>query len=262
MKECIKCHDIFPLTSKFFGIRKDSPDGFRNDCKVCVKKRRDAWHIKNRVNQLLKMKNNWYENREKRLVEKREYNCVNRGILIKKCHVYYENNREALLAQMREFRDNNKEKINHRRREQRIENYESYMKVSNEYNKKNRERIRVRSRKYRAKKRRTDPYYRLLSNLRSRISLALRKAKKTDKTIKLIGCTIPELETHLAKQFQPGMSMENYGQWHVDHKIPCAVFDLSDPRQQKECFNYTNLQPLWAEDNLKKGSKMLKEMAF
>lgn len=51
------------------------------------------------------------------------------------------------------------------------------------------------------------------------------------------------------------MSWENYGEWHIDHIKPCSSFDLSDPKQQKECFNYTNLQPLWAIDNLKKSYK-------
>ena len=51
------------------------------------------------------------------------------------------------------------------------------------------------------------------------------------------------------------MSWNNYGEWHVDHIKPCAKFDLSEEEQQKKCFNYKNLQPLWGEDNLKKGDK-------
>ena len=52
------------------------------------------------------------------------------------------------------------------------------------------------------------------------------------------------------------MNWENYGVWHIDHIIPCARFDLSDPGQQKICFHYTNLQPMWGEDNLKKGARL------
>lgn len=72
-------------------------------------------------------------------------------------------------------------------------------------------------------------------------------------TIKLIGCSIEQLKQHLEKQFKLGMSWFNYGKWHVDHIKPCASFDLTDIEQQKQCFNYTNLQPLWAEENLVKG---------
>ena len=62
---------------------------------------------------------------------------------------------------------------------------------------------------------------------------------------------------HLEKQFQPGMSWDNHGYdgWHVDHIRPCASFDLTDEEQVRKCFHYTNLQPLWAKDNLRKGSE-------
>jgi hypothetical protein len=52
------------------------------------------------------------------------------------------------------------------------------------------------------------------------------------------------------------MTKENYGKWHTDHIIPCAAFDLSDPKQQTKCFHYSNIQPLWAEENLRKGAKL------
>lgn len=66
------------------------------------------------------------------------------------------------------------------------------------------------------------------------------------------------LKKHLEKQFQNGMTWKNHTKdgWHIDHIIPCSFFDLSDPEQQKECFNYKNLQPLWAEDNLSKGNNI------
>lgn len=63
------------------------------------------------------------------------------------------------------------------------------------------------------------------------------------------------LLSHIADQFVNGMTWENMGQWHIDHIRPCASFDLTDPEQQKECFHYTNLQPLWATDNLRKSDK-------
>jgi hypothetical protein len=69
----------------------------------------------------------------------------------------------------------------------------------------------------------------------------------------MLGCTIEELWKHLEKKFKPGMTKENHGKWHVDHIIPCAIFDLSKPEEQIKCFHYTNLQPLWAIDNIRKG---------
>ena len=59
----------------------------------------------------------------------------------------------------------------------------------------------------------------------------------------------------LEAQFLPGMTWDNHGEWHIDHIRPCASFDFSDPQQQKECSHYSNLQPLWAKDNLSKSDK-------
>ena len=70
--------------------------------------------------------------------------------------------------------------------------------------------------------------------------------------MELIGCTREKLIEHLENQFLPGMSWENYGKWHVDHIKPCSMFDFTDLEEQKRCFHYSNLQPLWAKDNLSK----------
>jgi hypothetical protein len=88
---------------------------------------------------------------------------------------------------------------------------------------------------------------------------ALNGVNKACTTKRLIGCTTKELRNHLEAQFIDDMSWDNYGYygWHIDHIIPCACFDLSDPEQQRQCFHYTNLQPLWAEDNLRKSDKIL-----
>jgi hypothetical protein len=79
---------------------------------------------------------------------------------------------------------------------------------------------------------------------------------KSARTQELIGCTVKELQEHLEKQFTNGMTWENYGEWHVDHIIPCSSFDFTKEEEQRTCFNYKNLQPLWAEDNYKKKKKM------
>ena len=80
-------------------------------------------------------------------------------------------------------------------------------------------------------------------------------ANKSDKTIKLLGLNFKEFKEYFEKLFKKGMNWENHGEWHIDHIIPCAKFDLTNPKQQKVCFNYKNLQPLWAEENLKKSDK-------
>jgi hypothetical protein len=98
----------------------------------------------------------------------------------------------------------------------------------------------------------TKPSIKVVNGLRSRLrELVLHRASHMND---LIGCTGQQLVAHLEAQFLPGMNWDNYGLfgWHVDHIRPCASFDFSDPEQQRQCFHYTNLQPLWAADNLRK----------
>ena len=104
-------------------------------------------------------------------------------------------------------------------------------------------------------KHRHDPRTKAKRNLSRRMRTLF--SKNGDQTIDFIGCSIDDLKSHLEKQFVDGMNWENYGRygWHVDHIRPCCSFDLTDPEQQRECFNYTNLQPLWAKDNLAKGGR-------
>jgi hypothetical protein len=107
---------------------------------------------------------------------------------------------------------------------------------------------------------RQDPTQQLLNSLRSRLSSLTKGGAKSGSTIELTGCTIEDLRRHLEAQFADGMSWDNYGRtgWHIDHIRPCASFDLSDPNQQRQCFHYTNLQPLWAADNIRKGARWQK----
>lgn len=112
----------------------------------------------------------------------------------------------------------------------------------------------------RSRKRRwaTDPQFRVSCVLRNRLKDALGGTQKASTTLELVGIDWSGLVAHIEKQFLPGMSWDNYGYetWHVDHIRPCASFDLTDPEQQRQCFHYTNLQPLWAADNLSKSARL------
>lgn len=112
------------------------------------------------------------------------------------------------------------------------------------------------------KKYRTNLAFKILENHRSRIRSALSgKAKKSESSLNLLGCSIEDFRKHLEKQFKPGMSWENRGKgkgkWNVDHIRPCASFNMLDPEQQKQCFHFSNQQPLWDSENLKKSSLWL-----
>jgi hypothetical protein len=111
--------------------------------------------------------------------------------------------------------------------------------------------------KYVNNKLKTNLNYKIKCYLRHRIYMALNGNPKLSTTMKLVGCSIKYLKKHLEKQFKIGMNWSNYGKWHIDHIRPCASFDLSKPSEQKKCFYYTNLQPLWAEENLRKHCKIM-----
>ncbi len=111
-----------------------------------------------------------------------------------------------------------------------------------------------------ARKYREDPDYRLLLILRGRVRTAIGRdyGEKAARSMELVGCSMLELKSHIESLFLPGMTWENRGRlgWHIDHKIPCASFNLSNPEDQKKCFHFTNLQPMWWRDNLSKAAKI------
>ncbi len=125
------------------------------------------------------------------------------------------------------------------------------------YRDQNKDNIRSTKRSYEQKMMKYDAVYKLRKSLRSRIWIALKRRmlSKSTRTFELTGCSIPELKQHLESKFQDGMTWENHGEWHIDHIRPCASFNLADEAEQRACFHFSNLQPLWARDNLSKGAK-------
>jgi hypothetical protein len=96
---------------------------------------------------------------------------------------------------------------------------------------------------------------RIKRNLRSRLNKALQGNYKTGSAVRDLGCSIEELKKYLESKFQDGMTWDNYGQWHIDHIRPLCSFNLQDPEELKKVCHYSNLQPLWAKDNLDKRNK-------
>lgn len=109
-------------------------------------------------------------------------------------------------------------------------------------------------RKYMKSRRQLDVNFRLIDNLRHRLWSALTGNFKSGSAIEDLGCTIDQLKSWIMYQFQPGMTWENYGEWHIDHVKPLSSFDLTTREQILKACNWYNLQPLWAKDNLRKGN--------
>lgn len=126
-----------------------------------------------------------------------------------------------------------------------------------EYQKKyyNKPETKEKVKEYRSNRYNSDPLYKLMINIRKRISESFR-SEKINKKIKseiILGCSFLEFRIYIEKQFVEGMSWENYGEWHLDHKTP-----VSWGKSEEEIYilnHYTNFQPLWASDNLSKGNR-------
>lgn len=99
--------------------------------------------------------------------------------------------------------------------------------------------------------------YLLKKNLRNRFKQALKNNYKAGSAVKLLGISIVEFKQYLEILFQPGMTWNNYGDWHIDHIFPLSGGDLADINFLKMVCHYTNLQPLWEKDNLSKGNTKL-----
>lgn len=175
---------------------------------------------------------------------------------------------------MRKYRALHREDYNAGMRDWRKKNSEHYRKWWRDFELKNKNARKEKSRSCRARmmrlnpslvrerernkqaKQRQRPEVRILGSLRARCWKALQGGRKESSTRELLGCSCVELRIHLEKHFRLGMSWENYGihGWHIDHIKPCASFDLTDPAQQKQCFHFSNLQPLWRLENLAKGN--------
>jgi len=128
-----------------------------------------------------------------------------------------------------------------------------------EWRKENSQKINKKILEYEKKRKLIDPNFKLLKTLRSRLGSAIKSqnSNKNNTTIELLGCSVSFLKGFLEAKFKEGMTWENHGKWHIDHIKPCASFNLLDEEEQKKCFHYTNLQPLWASVNLSKGCKYI-----
>lgn len=227
IKQCTKCKKEYPLNEHFFNINKDYKDGFSYYCKKCQQE-------------------------------------INRK--------YYKEHRERLNEQNKQYQQDHKEEITEQRRNhyqetinlqrERAKKYyyqhrEERNKYSRNYQQTNKDRLRIYYLDRHYQRLNNNVHYRLLHNLRANITSAFDKRYKSGKAIDLVGCSIDFLKKHLESQFKENMTWENYGKggWHIDHRKPCCTFDLTDPIEQRKCFHWSNLQPLWEEENLKKGKK-------
>lgn len=206
-----------------FGENKNTNSGYRSSCNECRKEESKDYREKN-------------SKKRKETIEK--YNKNNRDIINKKSKERYllnpEENKLIKLKSYHKNKEKNKEKL----KLYRIKNREKRTE-------------------YQRNKIKNDELYKLSSTMRSRLRNLYNKKNwsKTNKTFDLVGCSTEFLKEHLEKQFKDGMSWDNYGNWHIDHIIPLS--SAKNTEELNKLCHYSNLQPLWAQENLSKGSKLV-----
>lgn len=168
----------------------------------------------------------------------------------------YDINPTQMLESCKKYRDKNPNYI----KIYRDENREKILNKMKEYYGNNREKLNEDMRKRNNERKKIDFVYKLSCLSRTRIGyfLRIKNMKKNNKTFGIVGCSPEFLKEYLETQFKEGMSWQNHGLfgWHIDHIIP-----LSSAKTEEEIYklcHYTNLQPLWADDNIKKSNKLLK----
>jgi hypothetical protein len=202
-------------------------------CKTCAKKASNhTYYIKNKSKVNAYVKKYREENPEK-------INELNR--------VWYKENSDKAKATSIKWQKENPDKL------WQVRNKEKQNEKCKKYNKNNRAKIQAQK----TERYNSDPEFNIATRLRGRLGIALRAqgTNKAGRTEELVGLPFEELKKYIESLFVDGMTWENRKLWDIDHIKPVSSFDLTNPEEQKKCFHYTNLQPLWKEDNLKKGAK-------
>lgn len=165
----------------------------------------------------------------------------------------YFKNRDKVIANSKKWTENNKEYRKEYRRQYNIKNKEIENKKCKDWYKNNKDKVN----EWYRNKIATDPLFKLTSNIRGliRISIKGNGYSKKSKTYQILGCSFEEFKQHLESKFTEGMTWKNQGKWHMDHIYPVSL--AKNEEDIVKLNHYTNFQPLWAEDNIKKSNKLI-----
>lgn len=236
-KICSQCGEIKSIEEFYKHIK--SKDGHDYICKKCSGIRGKEWYKKN--SELTKKRaDEWHKNNPDKFKE-----------IGKK---YYLKNREKRLAYSKKYHQENPEC----KRRSYKRNKEEIRIKSKKWIEDNLERYREFQRGWAAKRRKEDVMFKINEIIKGAIYRSLRQNKANNHWENLVGYNLQDLIKHLELQFRDGMTWENQGKWHIDHIIPISLwkFNSYNDREFKQCWALANLQPLWAEENLRKGNKV------
>lgn len=245
-KSCPKCNRELPFEA--FGKDAHGKFGLSNRCLECNKiyeaERRRANPDVHRA----KVKKWAARNSEHVAAYRESYRERRREIDA----VWQRANREKVNEKSRRWRERNREKVAEYNRRYRAENAGLVSGIKREWNERNPAAVAAHG-----AKRRANPKYKLEATIRTRLHATLAKGAKSARTFDALGFTIDDLRHHLERQFTRGMTWANYGEWHVDHILPLSGFSYETPNcpDFRAAWALSNIRPLWAGDNIKKGAK-------
>jgi hypothetical protein len=240
-----------------FSKDKRHSDGLYSACKDCVNSSNREARLKWSPGKRAQVNKNKREYQKKHPDKKKQWDVIYQKKhtikILQNKRDYYFKNKERIIQYKKDYAQKNKDKIARYKRERYLNNIDREKDRVRVYYNNNKERYRVRQ-----KERSTSqPQYRIAHNLRTRIGAVLAGRSKGGSLNCLIGCNMDFLKGWFELYFTDGMSWDNYGRggWHIDHIKPCICFDLTKTEEQKKCFHYTNLQPMWETENISKNSK-------
>ena len=218
--------------------------------------RKRAYYERNRERTLAQIRE--YRNRPDIREKVRERRRKNRDTVLRWKRDSYRRNSERILAQQKALKQNQTQQEKAKRlawhRAYYASNREGIRRMQKEYRRSNLKRDNL----ARVIKRRTNAQFALRCRIRNharKIILRIGAFGARSHYSELLGCSLSDLASHIESKFLPGMSWDNRNLWHLDHIRPLKTFDLSDPTQLAVACHFTNLQPLWAADNLTKGHR-------
>ena len=159
----------------------------------------------------------------------------------------YQDRREDIRAYWRNISPEVRQRKNQRTREWRAKNKERHSALNKKWREENPARWKELTKRNRSK-----PEAKVASNMRRRLREFIRTKRSS---VQLFGCSSEAMRKHIEAKFTKGMTWGNYGEWHIDHIVPCSAFDLNNEQHVRTCFHFSNLRPLWATDNIAKSDR-------
>jgi hypothetical protein len=198
-------------------------------------------------------------NSEKINASKATYRAANAEKIKASAAAYYASNAERVKAYAAAYYAANRKKLAAYTATYYAANRKKRAAYAAAYRAANPEKFSVYAAAYRSAKYRTNPNFRIAATIRNHLHRIVKSGGVKDTaSMAYVGCTAAQLRKHLERQFQPGMTWQNHGEWHIDHIIPLAAFDFAAfPAQIKQAEHYTNLRPIWAAENLSKSDTLL-----